>query len=168
MTQFISDDTPVSFKSGFTDTDLPLRFIGKIGIPKYKRFLSSITVQVINNHDSVIASVKTNSLGQFMFEDLPKNQNWSFELNQLPDTLPFGSVVVLYDNSGKVIKQFAYENNRFVFKILNSDNLFRIVDFIKDVPDTKTKSGFIFFVKSTVSCMLIFETVIKLTLGYFG
>lgn len=134
MTTLGLEDGPVTFKSTFTDSDLPLRFIGKIGVPKLNVFLKNVTVRVVNANGTVVDSVITNTLGQFIFENLPKDRQWSFELDRLPDNLPPGSVLVLYDNTSKIIQQFTYENNHFVFKVLPS-NIKSMADLISELPE---------------------------------
>jgi len=77
-------------------------FSGKLVFGNDHKALQHVSVDLIDENGKVLETVFTDSLGRFVFNDLPQDKAFSISLNPNSDQLPEGELISLANRKGEI------------------------------------------------------------------
>jgi outer membrane protein OmpA-like peptidoglycan-associated protein len=102
------------------DTELKITMKGKIYIDENGTVAAGAVVNLLDEQGDVIQRVLTDAQGNFVFVNLPPDNNYSFSVEN-NDTFMNLSKIYLADAKGNVLREMENSGKGFVYKILPPD-----------------------------------------------
>lgn len=101
------------------------------------------TIRLLDEHDNVLDEVQTDSLGNFVFNDLPANKDYKVEVIDDQGLVHTdGDVYLLNDEGQKVLLLDRINDSQYVFTALPKDDMEGLT--LMDVEDTKLSTFSLF------------------------
>jgi outer membrane protein OmpA-like peptidoglycan-associated protein/tetratricopeptide (TPR) repeat protein len=83
--------------------------------------LKNTKIRIKNEFGDVVEETTTNEFGAFTFKYLPVNQSYMVEIVETDVQLSENTKITLTNKSGKELKNFYYQKNKHLFKILPAE-----------------------------------------------
>jgi outer membrane protein OmpA-like peptidoglycan-associated protein len=83
--------------------------------------LKNAKLKLVNEFGDVMEETTTNEYGAFAFRNIPSDQNYIVSIEEGDIALAEGTKVTLSNKSGKEIRSFYKNGDKFNFKVLNAD-----------------------------------------------
>jgi outer membrane protein OmpA-like peptidoglycan-associated protein len=112
-------DLAMNGKNDLKVKDKTLKFEWKAYlVNEGKSPLPSTKIDLVNENNDILQSIKTDDKGSFMFSDLPADKQLLFNVDGNDPRIKDQKVLYILDEKGNVMKEITRSGNKFVFTVL--------------------------------------------------
>jgi outer membrane protein OmpA-like peptidoglycan-associated protein len=124
MGMVLTEDTQLALqrKNGLGVSNKDMRFEWTAFVlDEAKSPIGNTTINLVNENNEILKSIRTDEKGSFNFSDLPADKKLLFSLDENDPRIKGMKVIYIVDDKGKVLKEVVKNEGKFVFSVLPSE-----------------------------------------------